>query len=345
MTDLLLSLSEQDFIRTGCATNCRGDGRAATEFRHSTITTPGPIPMSHGSARLTSADGLQTMLCSVKAELVTPSQHQPRHGSIVVSVDQHGVTNRSQMRESQVALQQRLQWVDDLTTLCVVPGAAVWRLHVDLLVIISSAITSVWSLDAASHCIRQALANTVLPAIEIADEAIQDTTIGSNNSSSSSKSILDRLMVNSDIALAQPAVMLESVPFLITVHILTVPSTTHSGGSRWQLSSSSAGSAWCWILDATPEEQAVAVAAVHVAVRMPSSPEKSIQQPIVTAVWKSGGGSVPLHLLPTVVQTAVDAVESAQQSYRVINAAAVENRPQDAASSSRQWLEGPLLIQ
>ena len=138
MTDLLLSLSEQDFIRTGCATNCRGDGRAATEFRHSTITTPGPIPMSHGSARLTSADGLQTMLCSVKAELVAPSQHQPRHGSIVVSVDQHGVTNRSQMRESQVALQQRLQWVDDLTTLCVVPGAAVWRLHVDLLVIISS---------------------------------------------------------------------------------------------------------------------------------------------------------------------------------------------------------------
>jgi exosome complex RNA-binding protein Rrp42 (RNase PH superfamily) len=131
-------------------------------------------------------------------------------------------------------------------------------------------------------------------------------------------------MVNSDIALARPAVMLESVPFLITVHIISVLPISSS-------------SPWCWILDATPEEQAVAVTAVHVAV-MPRDKSQSV----VMAVWKSGSGSVPLHLLPTVVQTAVDAVETAQQSNRVVGAN--NDRPQ-AADCSRQWLEGPLLIQ
>ena len=322
-SDLLLSQSEQNFIRTGCTSNCRGDGRTATEFRRSTITVPGPIPLSHGSARLITSDGLQ-MLCSVKAELVAPSLHQPRQGSIVVSIDQHGATNRSQLREHQVALQQRLQWVDDLTKLCVIPGAAAWRLHVDLFIVSSSkfnSTASVWPLDAASHCIRHALANTVLPAIEIADETMKDN--GNSSSSTNKTSVLDRLVVNSDIAMAKPVVTSESVPFLVTVHI--VPS---SGSS----------SSVCLILDATPEEQAVAVAAVHVAVV--ASLSIGSNEKAVTAVWKSGAGSVPVHLLPTVVQTALDAVEPAQQSYQK-----VVLTDSNESNGGRQWLQTPLLIQ
>ena len=118
-------------------------------------------------------------------------------------------------------------------------------------------------------------------------------------------------------------VTIESVPFLVTVHI--VPS---SGSS----------SSVCLILDATPEEQAVAVAAVHVAVVALLS--NNHNEKAVTAVWKSGAGSVPVHLLPTVVQMALDAVEPAQQSYQLVML-------QDSNESIRgqQWVLAPVLIQ
>ena len=72
-----------------------------------------------------------------------------------------------------------------------------------------------------------------------------------------SKNILDRLIVNSDMALAKPVVSLDELPMVITVTM--VPTGASSA-------SSAAGGGVSLILDATPEEQAVSVAAVHVAV-------------------------------------------------------------------------------
>lgn len=320
-----ISQSEQEYIRSGCAADCRSDGRTINEFRNYDIVT-GPIQLSHGSARLTSCDNQLQILCSVKAELVTPSIHHPTSGSVIVAVDQHGNnnSNNSYLREYQGALQNRVAWITDTTTtkdrnainssgrgdnetttsivhpLCVVPGFVVWRLYVDVFVVSAN---GGW-LDAASHCIRHALANTVVPAME--ELAPND---GDDNATPSSQThnILDRLIVNSDIAQARPLVSLHSIPFLITATIVPTNRNSDDGGGGDDITSSSIS--FVLVLDATPEEQAVSIASVHVAV-LPSNH-------VVTAVWKSGKGSIPIHLLPLTIQTTLDASAVAIQSYRL----------------------------
>lgn len=302
---VLLSVSEQEFIRQGCQADCRADGRAATDFRTYYIETA-PVQLSHGSARLVDATGSLQMLCSVKAELVKPSSRNPAAGSIDVSVDEHAAASRRKntlLREHQAALQQRLQWMDP-EKLCVVAGAAVWRLNVDLYLLSTG--NAAW-LDAASHCIRVALSNTVLPALTVADDT-------------DSKNVLDRLLVDSDIAHAKPVINLEEVPLIVTVHV--IQTVNDSGRHEQQV----------LVLDATAEEEAVSVSAVHVAVKRLEK-----EAATVCAVWKSGSGSLPITLLPACVQAAISAAPVAVQHFKV----------QAAPTSSQHMilLQEPLCIQ
>jgi exosome complex component RRP42 len=332
---VLLSLSEQEFIRQGCQADCRADGRAATDFRTFYIETGGPqqpvLLLSHGSARLLDSTGALQMLCSVKAELVHPTLNAPTAGSIEIAIDEHASVSSSRkntLREQQAALQHRLQWMD-LQKLCVIPGAAVWRLYVDLYILsTTSGTTAAAWLDAASHCIRTALHHTVLPCVTVADD--DTTTESSSSSSSTKKNVLDRLLVDSDIRNARPVIAtVEEAPVIVTVHVIPSSSSSTGGGTT------------VLVLDATAEEEAVSTAAVHVAVRVQQQ-QQSSSAVMVSAVWKSGSGSLPMALLPACVQAAVRSAPTAVQHYKLQQQ---QIHSSTSSSSHRILLQEPLIIQ
>jgi exosome complex component RRP42 len=191
----MLSQSEVDYIKGGCLEDCRVDGRSCREFRHHSLAVSSSSPSSashspllirsNGSARML-LDGTH-VLCSIKADIVRPSEMRPNQGAIELSVEYHphasgsttgGGGGRNKSRNDEDVLQQLLEdlllpHLLDLTSLCLVRGELAWRLSVDLLVLSCGAGCSSASagpgalLDAGAMTIIAALQNTWLPSVTV----------------------------------------------------------------------------------------------------------------------------------------------------------------------------------
>jgi exosome complex component RRP42 len=81
-----LSRAEVEFVTQGISQDIRQDGRARLEYRHITAERS-VLPLAHGSARVSLANGETEVLASVKLELGVPAQATPDRGHIEVSVD------------------------------------------------------------------------------------------------------------------------------------------------------------------------------------------------------------------------------------------------------------------
>jgi exosome complex component RRP42 len=347
-----LSQSEQDFIRQGCRENCRSDGRTRDEFRSYTIVTghdatdvdatsmndtsnsstpphqkhhqqqSPPLVLSNGSARLFSSSAgccnNTHILCSVKAEVVHPAPNEPDKGVVELYVDTlttaigSGGSSRAVQRKLQdgwtATLQQLLvEHLVDLSALCIVPGQYVWRLHVDLYLLQCDAGSL---LDATSHVMRAALANTLLPSITTTTAAAPANTTTTKTASTvetSSKDANTDLVVDGDVWKARPPPGVERAPILVTVAVLkcksAATSTTNKGPSL---------PVHVLIVNATLEEEACAYCLVHVAIVTAADGTKT-----VCACQKTGRGSLPVPLLPEIIEKALAATGPAVQQYQI----------------------------
>jgi exosome complex component RRP42 len=193
----MLSQSEVEYIKGGCLEDCRVDGRSCREFRHHSLAVSSSSPASsssshspllirsNGSARML-LDGTH-VLCSIKADIVRPSETRPNQGALELSVEYHphasgsptgGGSRNSKSRNDEDVLQQLLEdlllpHLLDLTSLCLVRGELAWRLSIDLLVLACGAGCSSASagpgalLDAGAMTIIAALQNTWLPSVTV----------------------------------------------------------------------------------------------------------------------------------------------------------------------------------
>jgi exosome complex component RRP42 len=329
----LLSRSEMDFIREGCHQNCRVDGRGRDEYRGYRIVTEGsmshednsstsnpPLILSNGSARLFEAarhgheDVSLHMLCSVKAEVVHPSALHPAQGAMELHVESLSSSGpNSQRRKTQDELEATLSKLlmrdlVDLEALCIVPYHYVWRLHVDLFVLTAG--SSHGSLcDAASHVIRAALQCTRLPAITSSTATANESHNGLAKASFRNKNPLFphggvELMVDGDLAVASPPPGVNQAPIIVSVTVLANSEVLR----RTPVSAVSV--APVLILDATPDEEACAVAQVHVAIDRSDG-----SNPLITALHQSRQGSLPLNVLTDVCAIALQGAMSAEAAY------------------------------
>jgi exosome complex component RRP42 len=347
-----LSQSEQDFIRQGCRENCRSDGRTRDEFRSYTIvtghdatdadanssmndiskssTTPhqqqaAPLVLSNGSARLFSSSAgccnNTHILCSVKAEVVHPAPNEPDKGVVELYVDTlttaigSGGSSRAVQRKLQdgwtATLQQLLvEHLVDLSALCIVPGQYVWRLHVDLYLLQCDAGSL---LDATSHVMRAALANTLLPSITTtvaSAPSTKTTTVETTtDQKTSSKDANTDLVVDGDVWKARPPPGVERAPILVTVAVLKCKSATTTSATS---TTGPSLPVHVLIVNATLEEEACAYCLVHVAIVTDKDGTKT-----VCACQKTGRGSLPVPLLPEIMAQALAATGPAAQQYQI----------------------------
>jgi exosome complex component RRP42 len=268
-----------------------------------------PLVLSNGSARIFSASAGCTnnthILCSVKAEIVHPAPNQPDKGVVELHVDTlttTGSSSRTRQRQLQdgwtATLHQLLvEHLVDLKALCIVPGHYVWRLHVDFYLLQADAGSL---LDAASHVVRAALANTLLPSITtVTKESSEKATSGGTSSGNNDDANTD-LVVDGDVWKARPPPGVEQAPILVTVAVLKCPSPT-TGLPVHVL-----------IVDATLEEEACAYCLVHVSVATSTKDASKT----VCALQKTGRGSLPVQLLPEIMATALAATGPAVEQYR-----------------------------
>jgi exosome complex RNA-binding protein Rrp42 (RNase PH superfamily) len=204
-----LSQSECDYIRGGCRDNCRSDGRTRHEYRTFAVTNNVVVvPLSHGSSRVRSVttgddDNGEVVqyVASVKAEIVAPSLQRPSDGCIEIALVYDALGNSSssssssnsgstgdsslELRQAQSALQDRVPWLPDMSSLCIVPHVAVWKLYVDVYIVSplrcggSGTGTGV-NLEAATHCINAALLDTVLPKVTVPNDSWNNDSDNNN---------------------------------------------------------------------------------------------------------------------------------------------------------------------
>jgi exosome complex RNA-binding protein Rrp42 (RNase PH superfamily) len=270
---VIISSSEQKFIFDGCRENCRQDGRARQEYRsYSTVSGASstssseqaddhpPLALSNGSARVFLATGETHLLVSVKAELVVPAMSHPSSGVLDIHVD--FMHDKDETLGSTIS-NLLLPHLVDLERLCVVPNYYVWRLAIDVLVIASNGGSL---LDACSRGIHAAIQTTLLP--KLTHEAAPD----------GGKPVLQ---IDSDIKNAYRIPGSDKAPVIATISLLKT--------------STEAKTTPVFILDATKEEEACAFAQVRVVLDRSSE-----EEPIICALHKAGGGSLPLGLLQDV---------------------------------------------
>jgi exosome complex component RRP42 len=309
------------------------------------------LVLSAGSARLVSTCGSTHLLCSVKAEVVRPTRQAPRDGVVELHVETlhsgngsgsaGGGMSRRDCDELAVILSRLLfpsqssssssssfssssdtSTTDDTSrqSLCILPHIYVWRLHVDLYLLAAGGGSL---LDAASHVIRAALDNTLLPAIT--------TNTNTNSSAALSLSSWTRedaanatnveLLVDGDIQKARrPAI---DAPMIVSVAVLHCRSRHYVDHDDNDDDDDAPRIAL--LSDATAEEESCANAIVHVAVNYQKNASNNGNKQhktknddndddddaaqdsafVVTAIQKSLPGSLPIHLLPQIMTTAL----------------------------------------
>jgi exosome complex RNA-binding protein Rrp42 (RNase PH superfamily) len=347
--------------------DCRIDGRRNDEFRkyHFEITTTTSasssiLPTSHGSSRLIDPTTGWQLITSIKAELVTPAPDRPTRGIMEIQIDEHNKSNnihRQYWKDIQNALQEHIvksilespllnPTASSPSSLCVLPGIAVWKLNIDLWSVGNTNTSSQGQLlDAASHAIRNTLPYTYLPTIRV---PTNDTT---DSMGTKSDWTLDQLLVDADIRNARPVLSYHihnPLPLIVTVTILR-----HQQHTQYLL-----------VQDATSAEEFCSIAQVHVAI-VPSS--SSSDATTVQAVWKTGTGTIPMTLFPKIVQAAIQAVPHAIDQYQAVVFAAPhhqqssqhpanslsshrtnqksETTASSSSSSSSPFLQAPIIIQ
>ena len=318
---ILLGQSEREYILAGCRQDCRLDGRTCHEIRpyvlvqQSTADNPNsdtaPLILSHGSARLLSAnschDGESTqLLCSIKAELVQPAQDCPNHGAVEFHVDTlaAGISRRL-CDDLQATLTHLLassrnngsssgnnHGIVDTSALCVLPGVYAWRLQIDVYIVSHAGSL----LDAASRVIRAALQTTKLPTVEVLPTTATATTSHESQQAETTTTTA-AVMVDGDYHHASYVPGVERGPLIVTVTVLqsSLDTTTTTTTNHRPVT--------CLVLDATAAEEACATAQVHVAV-VPGT-AKDDKTPTITAVRKTGTGSLPVALLPEITKLAL----------------------------------------
>eukprot|EP00980_Cylindrotheca_fusiformis_P004123 scaffold894_cov153-Cylindrotheca_fusiformis.AAC.19 len=286
----MISNSEQKFVVEGCRENCRQDGRTRQEFRSYTTITGGgggssssstttgkneeghpPLVLSNGSARVFLATGETHVMVSVKAELVIPAISHPNSGVIDIHVDyMHNNNDKDDALTGIISSLLLPHLVEDTEQLCVVPHFYVWRLSIDVLVIASNGGSL---LDACSLGIRAAIQNTLLP--KLTHEAA-----GTTNNDGDGKPVLQ---IDADIQNAHHIPGSDKVPIVATVSLLKTENNLP-----------------ILILDATKEEEMCAFSQIHVVIDTTSRSSEQEQQPVICALHKAGGGSLPFSLLQDV---------------------------------------------
>ena len=295
---VLLGQSEREYILEGCRQDCRLDGRTCQEVRPYVIVTPtatqeAPLILSHGSARLLSAnscsDGESTqLLCSVKAELTQPTALRPDQGMVELHVDAMvaGISRRL-CDDLQASLMHLLgDSLVDTRALCVLPNVYAWRLHIDVYVVSQAGSL----LDAASRVVRAALENTKLPALDVlpatSHESIHQETAEMTQAAS--------VVVDGDIHNASPLPGVDAGPLIVTVTVMQSLDANHRPVTTL-------------LLDATAAEEACAMVQVHLAV--------VTTPPAIAAVRKTGTGSLSLALLPEITKLALHAASQNDNAY------------------------------
>lgn len=297
-----------------------------------------PLILSNGSARYVSDHA--HMLCSVKADVVRPSSNRPYEGVVElhVSLDHAAASSSSQRRsnrDDRDALQDLLRdlLVDhlplDKPKLCLVPHWSVWRIVVDVCVIATDGSSASMLADASALVVMAALQSTFLPTVTVVEkhpnndlpEPTSSTYSGTSTMGLNSKGLASssqrsataefELVVDGDITHATPLPGVHDVPApqIVTVTLLQCPThATDIGGDG-------STTALIPVLDASSHEAACAHACLHVAVRRRLPPSTTRPDQAATAALEicalqtSGGGSIPLTLLPRLVQLASDAAD------------------------------------
>ena len=327
----LLSRSEEQFIRLGCQDDCRIDGRQCLDTRHHVIVTEKgyisslpptpsdtehdqptrgepPFVLSNGSARLTTLDMQETILSSIKAQIVRPSMTRPDRGVIEISVDKLSAGNQSELDEIQALLSQLLLQDDtvlvDRKVLCILPYEYVWKLSIDLVFL--TAVSSATSrLHAVASVIQAALESTLLPNITTQDNSNPNSTSGNSDQQAHS------LIVQDDIQLAQP-ILSEDGPKLTIVSVALIPCSSLSSALQQQQSV-------VLIADATSQEQACAIGHIHVAIQSTGGTSRDKQDDSFRMCAVQASGKIPVSTLPEIMETAVQVAKRnglQQRAYR-----------------------------
>lgn len=163
----------------GVSHGLRNDGRGCFDYRRISFET-GTIPTSMGSCRLRAGD--TDVIVGVKCEMaaVKPGRARTDAGHFQIVVECAASVSRALVdgREGDdwgrdlSAMLEALCAGDDVVdrkALCVAPGAFVWEVYVDVLVMASGGNL----LDSASLALCAALSETLLPKVEI-EEAMEE---------------------------------------------------------------------------------------------------------------------------------------------------------------------------
>jgi exosome complex component RRP42 len=172
----MCSPAELAWIKDGLQQGVRNDGRSEDDYRSIALQT-GLLKQASGSAKL--CLGGTDVLVGIKVELGTPSQDRPSCGTVQVAVECSpcadprfkGRGGDELASQYATALQRMMQPGPsgqggglDLTALCVTQGKVCWQVFVDALVLNADGNV----LDALSMATWAALADTRIPAVEVA---------------------------------------------------------------------------------------------------------------------------------------------------------------------------------
>ncbi|RXK35932.1 hypothetical protein M231_06808 [Tremella mesenterica] len=167
-------LHPQQYLSRFLAKGYRPDGRRVNEFREASLNT-GSVSTADGSSLVRL--GSTTVVCGIKAEIAEPTSSSPDQGYLIVpNVDLPALCSpRYKPGPPSDEAQVLSVWlydllissrVVDLTSLCIVPGKAVWALYIDVVCINYDGN----AFDAAVLAVMAALKNTKLHGARYNDE-------------------------------------------------------------------------------------------------------------------------------------------------------------------------------
>lgn len=178
-----ISASERRYLLDGVAHGLRNDGRGCFDYRRITFET-GMIPTAEGSCRLRAGD--TDLIVGVKCEMVAvkPGRARPDAGHFQIVVECAASVSRAlidgftgdDLGRHLAAMLESLcagEDVIDRRALCVAPGAFVWEVFVDVLVLASGGNL----LDSVSLALCAALSETLLPKVEVEESMEEGETV------------------------------------------------------------------------------------------------------------------------------------------------------------------------
>ena len=323
----------------GCRVNCRVDGRTCSSFRpyvlqidqvqgsasdqNSSGGDDSLLPLCHGSGRLMGSTGhtsneQQQLICTVKADLVRPSLHQPTEGRVELHV--HFASSASNSNIHRLETEQQTQAIlshlilphlVDTSALCLHPGHLSWRLAVDVH-ILEAAGGSL--LDCATRLISATLLHaTRLPHVVVNPPTTPSTTATKEaGHGKNTPNATVSFTVDGDWAKAKPVPGLsshgDSMSASSSVIAITVAVLLDQDLTRKQRP------VYSFVVDPTVQEEDCSMALVHVALLAPKSDEGEADYTVV-GVHKTRAGALPMSLLPDICQTAKEAVSQANDSF------------------------------